>query len=110
MDIRDLIGVIQTNKCKVRMKVKGCLAPEGCNNWVIIPTSGYVETGGQGPWPIRQVEWVEIDPIVTEHIGRRVPPKRIDSSMQIEEGLRQVDISYTVLDGIIRISFPDTAY
>ncbi|WP_369810683.1 DUF6678 family protein [Hymenobacter cheonanensis] len=108
MDIRALVGVIQTNKCKVRMKVRGYSAPEGWNDWAIIPTAGYIEING--PWPIRQVDWVEINPIVTEHIGRLVPPKRIDSSMQIEEGLRQADISYIVLDGIIRISFPDTAY
>jgi hypothetical protein len=108
MDIQALVAVTQTNKCKVRMKVKGYSAPERWNDCAIIPTPGYIEING--PWPIRQVDWVEINPIVTEYIGRLVPPKQINSLMQIEEGLRQAHIPYTILDGVIHVSFPDTAY
>ncbi|WP_367949229.1 DUF6678 family protein [Hymenobacter sp. BRD128] len=74
---------------------------------MIIPTSGYIETGGQGPWPIRQIQWVEINPIVTEHIGRLGHPKQIDSLVQIEEGLRNATVPYTTMNGIIRILFSD---
>jgi hypothetical protein len=106
MDIRALVAVIQTNKCKVRIKVKGYSAPEHWNDGAIIPTPGYIEING--PWPVSQVDWVEINPIVTAHIGRLVPPKQINSLLQIEEALRQAYITYAVLDGIIRIPFSNT--
>jgi hypothetical protein len=108
MDIQALVAVTQSNKCMVRMKVKGYAAPEHWNDYAIIPVAGYIEING--PWPIRQVDWVEINPIVTEHIGRLVPPKQINSLMQIEDELRQAHIHYTVLNGIIRVPFPNTAY
>jgi len=90
------------------MKVKGYSAPESWNNCAIIPTSGYIEING--PWPIRQVDWVEINPVIMEHVGRLVPAKRINSLTEIEEGLRKASIPYTTLDGIIHIPLPDTAY
>ena len=41
---------------------------------VVLPVRGYIEV--IGPWPFREVEWLEINPIVMEHIGRLIKPKQ----------------------------------
>jgi|GEM_PF-1000826 len=108
MNVQALIGVIQTNKCKVRLKLKGISAPECWGNGAIIPALCYIEING--PWPILQVEWMDISPVIMQRIGRLVPPKQIDSLMQIEDGLYQADVPYTTLGGIIRVLFSSIDY
>jgi len=89
------------------LKVKGNPKPEGWNSGAVIPVPGYIEING--PWPIHQVDWVEIDPVVMQYIGRLVPPKQVNSLMQIESELRQADLLYAVSDGIIRVLLLGTA-
>jgi hypothetical protein len=107
MNVLTLVNIIQANKCSVRLKVRGAPKPEGWNSRAGIPVPGYIEING--PWPIHQVDWVEINPVVMEYIGRLVPPKQVNSLIQIESELRQADLLYTVSDGIIRVPLLGTA-
>ncbi|GAA4507672.1 hypothetical protein GCM10023172_38640 [Hymenobacter ginsengisoli] len=102
MNISALVDIIQAAKCTARIKIKGRLDASSWS-WIIIPVPSYIELGSVGPWPVRDVEWVEINPVTMEHTGRLIPPKRIDNIAQIEEGLRQANIDYTTLDGIVHI-------
>ena len=103
IDVPTLVGIIQSAKCKVRLKLKKHPKPEAWGNRAIIPVRTYIEV--IGPWPMREVEWLEIDPIITEHIGRLVAPRIINSFFEIEARLREAEFSYTVSDSIIRILF-----
>jgi hypothetical protein len=108
MNVCTLVNIIQANKCEVRLKVKGSPEPEGWNSGVAIPVSGYIEING--PWPIHQVDWVEINPVVMEYIGRLVPPRKVNSLIKIESELSQANLLYTVSDNIIRVPLSGTAF
>nr|GFC50873.1 hypothetical protein [Tanacetum cinerariifolium] len=61
--------------------------------WFIVPTPSYVESSAYGPVPMREVEWVEIDPIEQRHIGRLVPPLIIDHTLALIQQLAGQGIS-----------------
>jgi hypothetical protein len=48
------------NKC--RFKLRGEVKAEPWGNWLIAPTQGYLENDASGPYSIRELEWIEIDP------------------------------------------------
>ena len=66
---------------------------------------GYIEL--HGPLPFRKVEWLEINPIIVEYIGRLVKPKQHNYTENINSFLQSQDIAYTVLDEVVRISFSE---
>jgi hypothetical protein len=106
MDTSALVNIIQAAKCTARIKLNSRLDASSWS-WIIIPVPGYIELGSVGPWPIREVEWLEINPIVTEHIGRLVAPRIIDNLSQLEVALREANLPYTISEGIIRITFSE---
>ena len=76
IDWYKIVDTIQRYKIALRIKWAGdCDEPEWAP-WVIIPTDGYIETGGMGPIPFRDVEWIEIDVSMISEKGRLNP--RVD--------------------------------
>ena len=106
MDTSTLVNIVQVAKCTVRIKLNSRLDASSWS-WIIIPVPGYIELGSVGPWPIREVEWLEINPIATEYIGRLVAPRILDNLSQLEVALREANLPYTVLDAVIRITFSE---
>ena len=51
----------------------------------------------------KYIEWIEIDPIVKEHIGQLVPDKLTSYYAFIEDVLRRCNQSYEVNDGIFKV-------
>ena len=49
------------------------------------------------------IEWLEINPKKTEHIGRLVEPKTEDFTEFIENGLKKHSIPYEINDGIFKV-------
>ncbi len=49
------------------------------------------------------IEWLEINPIKTTHIGRLVKPKTEDFSDFIENGLKKHSIPFELNDGIFKV-------
>lgn len=47
---------------KSRFKLLGEVKAEPWGNWLIAPTHGYLENDTSGPYPVRQLAWIEIDP------------------------------------------------
>jgi|LakMenE18May11ns_1017448.scaffolds.fasta_scaffold9689307_1 hypothetical protein len=73
IDWYKIVDTIQRYKIALRIKWAGdCDEPEWAP-WVIIPTDGYIETGGMGPIPFRDVEWIEIDTSRFNKNGRLIP-------------------------------------
>ena len=89
--------------CQARLKRKLNDLPESWGNGIGLPVRTYIEI--IGPWPFREVDWLEINPIVMEHIGRLVAPKRWNHLEQIITLLEAEHVNYSLVDGMIRIPF-----
>ncbi|GAA4026627.1 hypothetical protein GCM10022409_08240 [Hymenobacter glaciei] len=98
-----LAALINSLGCSPRIKLRHDATPEAWGNTgICIPVSGYIEV--QGPWPFREVEWLEINPIVMKHIGRLVASKRWNHSDAIVSFLQTEGVGYSIVEGMIRIS------
>ena len=104
MDIHRLIALIQESTCAVKIKPKGRRKPQEWS-WVIEPVPNYIESGS-GPWRFREVEYVEINPIKLERIGRLVAPKKSNKTASLEAALHEAGIPYVLLNNIFRVYFP----
>jgi hypothetical protein len=97
-----LQSLVEGTRCKIRLKA---YREDSATEWsggFGLPVPGYIEVAG--PEPIKDVEWIELDPIVITHIGRLVPPKVavvIDDIIQV---LDKEVIDYEIVKGMIRIS------
>lgn len=87
--------------CQARLKLKLSDSPEAWGSGIGFSVRTYIEI--IGPWPFREVDWVEINPVVMEHIGRLVAPKRWNHSEQLIMLLKSEHVNYSVAEGIIRI-------
>ncbi|MGI4832236.1 MAG: DUF6678 family protein [Janthinobacterium lividum] len=103
MNISALISLVQESKCAARLKPKEYSEPQQWS-WVIEPVPNYIESGG-GPWPSSEVEWLELNPIKTEHVGRLVAPKKINKTSWLKVELAKAIIPYTLSNGIFRVTF-----
>ncbi|MBJ6143895.1 DUF6678 family protein [Hymenobacter sp. BT559] len=101
-ELADFVGKL---KCQVRLKLKVDEAPEIWARGIGLPVDGYIEL--HGPSPFREVEWLEINPAVIEHIGRLVEPKQHNYLEEIGAFLLSKNIAYLVKEGIVRISFSE---
>jgi hypothetical protein len=52
----------------------------------------------------RVIEWMDIDPIKREHIGRLVEPAQSDFSNWVREALTSYSIPFVEADGLFRIN------
>jgi hypothetical protein len=52
----------------------------------------------------RDIEWMDIDPIKREHIGRLVEPAQSDFSNWVREALTSYSIPFVEADGLFRIN------
>ncbi|MBG8552478.1 DUF6678 family protein [Hymenobacter guriensis] len=95
-------SLIERTCCKIRLKSCDEDLPTEWRGGSGLPVPGYIEVSG--PERIADVEWIEFDPIVITHIGRLVPPKVTVVIDDIIQGLKEEEIDYQVVKGIIRIS------
>ncbi len=74
------------------------------NHWIIIPTDGYIEISGSGPFSISLIKAIKLNPIETRYIGRLVPDKKIDHSMTILQKLELANIQYQLDESLIIVN------
>jgi hypothetical protein len=86
-----------------RAKLKGAVIPSKWGTWFLIPVPNYVEASTYGPVPTREVEWIELDPIVQRPIGRLVPPQIMDHTPELLQQLAEYGISTQLVQGRIRV-------
>lgn len=87
-----------------RAKLRNHDTPSAWSQWFILPVPGYIEASSYGPVPKREIEWIELDPVETWHIGRLVPPKHIDHTPAIYQQLQSEGIAMQMVGGLIRIA------
>lgn len=102
--IEQLLDTILTNHGSAyRFKAKAEAAPYEWCSWLCVPVPGYLEIGG--PLPVRHIEWVEVNPVVTTSRGRLVPPQVDDYTDLLKGQLTAAGLSFIVTDdGYIRVS------
>jgi hypothetical protein len=105
--LETLAKFLQQLHCQVRLKHEAYETLEGWAGGIGLLMRGYIEL--HGPWPFHQIEWLEINPSVTEHIGRLVKPRQHNYSEEISALLHSKNIAYSINEGVIRISFSELA-
>jgi hypothetical protein len=100
-----LAGFLRQLRCQVRLKHEAYKMPEGWAVGIGLPVRGYIEL--IGPWSFREVEWLEINPSVIEHIGRLVKSRQHNYLEDIIAHLNSEDINHFVNEGMIRIPFSE---
>ncbi|MVN79219.1 hypothetical protein GO988_23045 [Hymenobacter sp. HMF4947] len=106
MKVEEVIDALTTRfSLSTRAKFRLGTLPSGWG-WFLVPVPGYVESSAYGPVPTREVEWVEIDPLVPQHIGRLVPPRLLDHTPELLHQLAEHGIPVQLVEGRIRIRFP----
>lgn len=73
------------------------------SNWLTFPSDGYGEIQVTGPFLIREVSCIEVNPIEIRKVGRLVPDKKIDHSIELRDALTKAGIEFEEIDAIFRI-------
>lgn len=96
-------SVVKNIKLKVRVKI-GRDEVSGWSDWLIFPTDGYGEISSYGPFRIRDVSFLEIDPVKVISVGRLVPDRKVDKRGELEKILKEERVAFIIVDGLFRIS------
>jgi hypothetical protein len=103
--LRVLAIFLQQLHCQVRLKREAYAIPEEWAGGIGLPVRSYIEL--HGPWPFREIEWLEINPIVLEHIGLLVKLKQHNYLENITSYLKSEGISHSIDEGVVRIPFSE---
>ena len=103
--LKALADFLRQLHCQVRLKHEAYETPEEWAGGIGLPVRGYIEL--HGPWPFREVEWLEINPAVTEYIGRLIKPKQHNYLEEVSAFLQSKNVAYSINEGIIRIPFAE---
>jgi hypothetical protein len=101
--------IIQSTRCETRVKIKTESLPSAWANWFAVPVSGYVELATCGPISIKEVEWIEINPVIEVYQGRLVKNKMLDNTDFVLKSLKKENIRFEINFGLIRVAIRDTA-
>ncbi|UOQ54642.1 DUF6678 family protein [Hymenobacter cellulosivorans] len=90
----------------VRVKLQAEVAVSPWSKWFTVPVVSYIETASTGPYPIREVEWVEVNPFVVENRGRLIMPRMLNYEQQIREAFEAEKIRFEQIGLVFRIYLP----
>lgn len=83
---------------KYRIKIKNEPLTPLWSNWIINPSKTYYETEKQGPYAIKEIEFIEVGPVENDKDG-----KQNDHSQLITTILEQLSVPAMEVEGMIRI-------
>lgn len=99
--VERFMHAVRSKPYTYRLKIKNELLPAVWSKWVIQPSDHYVEAETQGPYPINEIEWVEINPVEKREQGRLLPQKEVDHSADIIKLLEELSFTFMVTERII---------
>ncbi len=100
--IETIPAIVKDHRLKARMKVVTIEAPSDWG-WIISPVPLHLETGDFGPYPERDVEWVEIDMNRIEYRGKLISTVSIDASDEVIKALSNLRYTKYEKTNIIRV-------
>jgi hypothetical protein len=77
--------------------------PDDWSPWFFLPTEGYGEVSNYGPFSLKKLRLLRINPIETKRIGVRSPPKFIDHTESILSALRKGHVPFELEEKLIII-------
>ena len=89
--------------CRVKLRHEPIL--DKWSGYLNIPESGYVEPSAYGPYPMRDLEYVLVDPIEQRYIGRLVPDRIIDHTQQVISLFEAEGLQYEKPDLYFKVNF-----
>lgn len=95
------LSAVKKKLCTYRLKIKNELLDAPWSTWLGHPSDTYIEAACQGPYSIKDIEWVEINPVEKKWMGKLVPVKEVDHSEEIIKLLETLAFPFMVTDGII---------
>ena len=84
-----------------RLKIKNKLLNAPWSNWLCHPSDNYIEAEIQGPYPLNDIEWIEINPVEKRKEGKLIPEKEFDHSAAIMRLLEDLSFPFMITGGII---------
>jgi hypothetical protein len=99
---RSVETMLRSTRCRSRIKWSRDSEVTDWTTFFIVPVDGYIE-GLCGPIPVREVDWVDIDPIEIQEVGRLVPQRRVDHTAELVSDLTQHGIRYEQVEHGFRI-------
>jgi len=96
-----VVEIVQSLGLKSRIKALSD-AVSDWNAWLIIPVPSYFE-GADGPVSDKQIEWIDIDPIVLTRRGNLVPDLREDKKSALVSALVEREIQFEDMGEFLRI-------
>jgi len=94
--------MLRSTRCRSRIKWSQESTPTEWTHLFIVPVDGCIE-GGCGPIPLREVDWVDIDPIEIQDVGRLVPQRRVDHAAAWLSHFTQHNIRFQQVEHGFRI-------
>ena len=85
------------------MKIKNETDESAWSRNIITPTDSYIEVTEQGSYAVREIEWIEINPVELYKAGRLTQVKEIDHTNEIVALLNDLTIKYSLHDKLIRL-------
>ena len=98
--INEVLG-LGAISCKVKLLEEPPL--EGWTDYLGLPTPSYFEPFG--PYLIRDLEWIMIDPVERKKIGRLIPEKILDHTDEISRIFMEKGLDYRIEDFYFKVSF-----
>ena len=77
--------------------------PDDWSPWFTLPSEGYGEVSNYGPFSLRKLRLLRINPIESRRIGMRIPPQVIDHTESITSALAERQITFERKDKLIII-------
>ncbi|WP_157807744.1 DUF6678 family protein [Hymenobacter chitinivorans] len=87
----------------VRMKLFAADEVSGWSSWFAVPGENYVELSSTGPYPLREVEWAELNPFVVEIRGRLIMPLMLNREQQVLEIFETEKIRFERIGVVFRV-------
>ena len=99
-----IVGLLSTPTYRYRIKLLNDSEFSSWSKLMTEPVNGYIEPMSTGPVLKKDVQLIEIDPVVKTRKGRLVPDAVRDDLAAIESVLKKAGAIYRVNDGIICVT------
>lgn len=100
-----IVAILKDYPCKCRLRISRTDITTEWGSPIFEPSPSYVELMQFGPVAKRDIEWLEVDPVVMQHVGRLVPPKRKDFMNDLLQRFEDEGIKVILSDKYLRIIF-----
>ncbi len=74
------------------------------SKWLAVPEPNYVEIMHNGPVQITDIKYLELNPVMMQKPGKRIPEIKTDHSKGLKTALDSSGIKYDKVDSLFRIN------